>query len=76
MNRNSNYRLRLRASSDAAKAASLAHVVELRRIEEERRLVDALSESGRKAQMQDTLAGFLLAQSITPSLVKGQQSHE
>jgi hypothetical protein len=76
MNRNSNYRLRLRAQADAAKATSLAHIVELRRIEEESRLAGALRESGRGAQMQDTLAGFLLAQSTPPSLVKGQQSHE
>ncbi|MDP9696185.1 UNVERIFIED_ORG: hypothetical protein J2X79_003764 [Arthrobacter globiformis] len=76
MSRYSNYRMRLKAESDAAKAASLAHVVELRRMDEQRHLTDTLTESGRNAQMQSTLGAFLLAQSSAPSLVKGPHSHE
>lgn len=73
---NHNYKLRLRAQSDSAKASSLARVVELRRIEEQRHLADALVESGRDAQMQGTLAAYLLAGSTTPTLVNGPNSHE
>lgn len=76
MNRHSNYRLRLRAQSDSAKATSLAHIVELRRMEEQKLLAEALTESGRNIQMQDTLMAYLLAGAATPPLVKGPQSHE
>lgn len=76
MSHHSNYRLRLTAQSDAAKARSLARIVELQRMKEESRLAVALTESGRNTQMQETLAAFLLTQSTAPSLLKGQQSHE
>ena len=41
MNRRSTYRLRLRAQAEVARAASLAHVVELKRAEEQQQLAEA-----------------------------------
>lgn len=71
MSRRSNYRLRLKAQSDAAKATSLAHIVEMRRIEEQQQLTEALTESGRNIQMQQTLLAYLLAGTTSSPLVKG-----
>lgn len=76
MSRYTNYRLRLKAQSDSARATSLAHIVELRRVEEQQHLAVALTESGRNIQMQNTLMAYLLAGTATPPLVKGPQAHE
>lgn len=76
MSRYTNHSLRLKAQSDSARATSLAHILELRRLEEQQHMVDVLTESGRNIQMQKTLMAYLLAGSATPPLVKGPQSHE
>ena len=76
MNRRSTYRLRLRAQAEVARAASLAHVVELKRAEEQQQLAEALTESGRDVQMQQTLLAYLLAGTASPPIVKGPHSHE
>ena len=74
--RNSNYRLRLKAQSETARAAALAHLVELRQAEEREQLSQALTESGRNFQTQENFRSYLLAGASTPPLMKGRKSHE